>query len=1563
MRIPFRQGIVQCNLSSFLNVTSSYVDLLATVTPFVVTIAGGTTDYVHVEHQDVLSAWGPIPANTDTWLYIDVNKRTGIRTFGFTLTAPWVSSSAPSNPAANSAWYDTQAHICKVWSGTEWVTKARVYIAKLDNSAITVSLSDRAPSFIGTQVGDNSVVYAGQILFGATNLPIKDEAGAFITTEDKLRTRILSTADVKAAGLVTEAIAEQNLARYTIVRFSDFGKIIHATAQTVALPGQFGIIESDTVIGAVVNVVTDGVISNIDWDWTPFGVNTLLYCDDAGALTTTQSVPSQVPVATVIDKHSIQVGSPRTNVNTTVQTTTNPPTPIMTTTVQGKAKINIPPVNLADPIVVGVNDPRMTDARVPLPHTHPLSDITDVEITAATNGQVLTYDGAGLWVNRDVPQTGGGDSVWNVLPRVTAVTTAATALTDYALRVLPSLEAGIEDFASVLDMTDFNLELDALPPTDTLTIRVFFSTVKGVYQYVERTYSPSDFTTLGDYVGQINLDFSSHVSAALSVTPAYSSLIVTSANPTYVDVGLDFTQTDPIIIAATNTTLMEPIQQNVVYGAVAGTEVSANSVQVKSSVNPSDVYVNVPTIVNDASNVADVPYWVVTLDSSQSDPAINDPRVLTFVDGTAVKTVASSISIGAPVDKWCNPGPRALYTMGNIVDQTIQTYVEVRHIDGILGGKRIKGTGDECGRAILSFQRIQSLATPDSNTLGLTAGANALSGLQIIAGEGSSGEQLYVSAILQEEGYTTPTLGVIALTGDLTGTAWFTEIAANSVGSGDYALSFRLSQNCLHSARSFHPADSNYVNDAANLNYRLTALTAVDWVNTTTSAATYGFAVVTLESTSGAIVNSYTYNFLELVSPADPLMTSFFINDVQHAWAIGYGDRLLMEYSADETALTQRTAPTVYSQLFDDRPASVRITSICTATDPVQIESENKVLVVAGTAHAVSEESRNFIIVVKPVGLEFGKVAWKLNFDHAFRPQIFDGTTTSRDDSQVPVVTTSGDYIYFACPVERGQSSAIFVAALHMPTRTVKWTREIGKVDSNSSNAIPVTNVTNPPQQLTSSGVSQLIEHDGKLTISFTCVSTDETLGTIGSTSVVAQFSSVMPAIGVYGDNFEIMSTTKQLTPGTIGVAAATDELIIDANNPNLDIEIARPNDIGIGFADDFPRETHVKLAPFNDAVRESSLTVHGIATVDELVLRSTSPRSKYGIGTPGDMPGLIVRDDTGIHVCNAAYDGLTNIWKHINFSASGEMHGSSRYVTNYPNGAVGDRLGDVRYLGTSDFSAGGENPTALMCIRDVTPDTIRESNWIALSTPGNPSGAFLGSAWRIQETLTVVDGELRNYGQIIKHLMDYNVAFTPEVQINVDSHGHVCLVSNGGSIVLPGCTSPTITVPTAEPPSGWYTTVVNASKYESSTIYMTVNGLTNEVTLLPGMTSVFWFTGGSYRQLFDSAAAIKRKAFANTTLGSTEIVREDAGTTIRATGTGIQQILINVELARDYVPGMEVTVRNVSADVVALLVGVTTTLNVPQGKQPRTSIQGGEIRLHYVGNDEWDVSGDLTDL
>lgn len=372
MRIPFRQGLVRVP-ANFLQLAAGKVSLVLGSTDSVVaTLADGAADYLITDRLTVNNAWtGPFVTGNDYWLYIDINQVTGARTFAHTTIEPREGNVAPAAPVMlDQHWFDTATNTMKVWNGNGWVKKIRVFAAKLQQGSVFVSMSVSSPIYTGTQVGALAAqpVLAGAIVFDADGNPIKKSDGTFFTTEDTALTGIASSTQVKFGSIMIEAEAVANLPAFSIVRFTDFNRITAATNYIVD-NGAYGIIERDATTGEVVDVVMEGLISNPAWDWTSVGVNAQLFVDALGQLTTTPP-PSPIPVAAVVDTHTILLRP-----STLFMNTYNDPATALSA---GTVKLSVMPADLTNPIAVGTNDPRITAV---LPH---IADYT-VHLSTAQN--------------------------------------------------------------------------------------------------------------------------------------------------------------------------------------------------------------------------------------------------------------------------------------------------------------------------------------------------------------------------------------------------------------------------------------------------------------------------------------------------------------------------------------------------------------------------------------------------------------------------------------------------------------------------------------------------------------------------------------------------------------------------------------------------------------------------------------------------------------------------------------------------------------------------------------------------------------------------------------------------------------------------------------------------------------------------------------------------------------------------------------------------------------------------------------------------------------------------
>lgn len=354
MRISFRHGIVLAP-PTFLTLSNKQVNLFAQPNnPVILTVADKQTNYLITENISITNAWtGPFEAGQDYWLYWDIDVLTGAITRGYTTYAPIQSQDDPIQfHNDDQHWFNTLTNETKVWNNTSWIRKIRLFAAKLSQGTNIVSLSIGAPSLLGTQIGslNNEQSLTGSILYDTiSGYGIRRANGTFLTTEDNISTGMSSSSIIKFSGIAIEAIAKTNLTAYSIVRFSQFNEIEAATDYLMD-NSVYGIIHNDYTAKEVAQITVEGVIQNPDWDWSSVPVNTPLYVDINGALTT-EIPPTPIVVAVIIDAHSILLRPSSLYVNTS-----NDPASV---TNMGSVLLSIQPDDVTKPTAVGDNDPRI----------------------------------------------------------------------------------------------------------------------------------------------------------------------------------------------------------------------------------------------------------------------------------------------------------------------------------------------------------------------------------------------------------------------------------------------------------------------------------------------------------------------------------------------------------------------------------------------------------------------------------------------------------------------------------------------------------------------------------------------------------------------------------------------------------------------------------------------------------------------------------------------------------------------------------------------------------------------------------------------------------------------------------------------------------------------------------------------------------------------------------------------------------------------------------------------------------------------------------------------------
>ena len=316
MHINFQQGIIFYPNTSgqqmFLAKTGSYVSLQTQNGRTDIAFAYKTENYLVTEVSDVQNAWGPLLQSTDYWLYWDINLRTAVRTFGFTAVAPMFGMVQPTG-IEGLHWFDTNNTTMYCYTSGNWREVVRVFAAKVNNSTFVGlgATSIGGYSFAGTQVNVFVPdVAVGRILIDDVGDPIRRLNGTFITTEDELFINGSPVNAIRLESSVVTATANENIARYQIVKYTDFGQINLAQYNDIQST-IIAISMEDIIAGNVGVVCVQGVITNPQWNFQTVGAP--LWVSGIGLLSEQDSHITDVlncpvektPIARVLTPYSI----------------------------------------------------------------------------------------------------------------------------------------------------------------------------------------------------------------------------------------------------------------------------------------------------------------------------------------------------------------------------------------------------------------------------------------------------------------------------------------------------------------------------------------------------------------------------------------------------------------------------------------------------------------------------------------------------------------------------------------------------------------------------------------------------------------------------------------------------------------------------------------------------------------------------------------------------------------------------------------------------------------------------------------------------------------------------------------------------------------------------------------------------------------------------------------------------------------------------------------------------------------------------------------------------------
>lgn len=334
MQLTFRQGIVRQpsvdaapTAPAWLkpNAAKTGIDLNISTVPVLATFAHYGSNYLIEETKTINGAWGTdaegstngplIPNGQTQFLYWDINLATGELTRGWTLQRPVVAQTAPTNPEDDAHWFDSDTTRMRVYkkrpdgSGV-WVDKVRVFAGVYENDARVTIYPN------GTQVFIKDVdVSAGNIILGSNLRPLKQTDGTFVTTDSNLIIYQTGGQNVRFDAALSFRQADEEIPAYSLVSFRPNKRLGLASSNIIDASNTDPLSTARFVSGLSIQalaqdevgqVVTNGIVTNDQWNWTAAQINRPLFCGVTGEITLTPpSVGALQQVGYVYDTDSI----------------------------------------------------------------------------------------------------------------------------------------------------------------------------------------------------------------------------------------------------------------------------------------------------------------------------------------------------------------------------------------------------------------------------------------------------------------------------------------------------------------------------------------------------------------------------------------------------------------------------------------------------------------------------------------------------------------------------------------------------------------------------------------------------------------------------------------------------------------------------------------------------------------------------------------------------------------------------------------------------------------------------------------------------------------------------------------------------------------------------------------------------------------------------------------------------------------------------------------------------------------------------------------------------------
>lgn len=297
MRLTFRQGILRYQTDvystpTFLqksSQTGEYINLVVSPDPTIIAFAHRGATYIVEESKSVQQAWGPFSQGGSKYLFWDINLLSGALTRGFTSLPQIVSTTPPVNPAEDQHWFDKSQHLMRVWNGTKWIEKIRVFAATYSSQAIIV------PESLGSQAAEVGEFDGGNIVLDAYNKPLRQSDGSFVTSATDLAIINAATKKVRFEAEIVNGMAEEYIPKFSLVQITP-GSMLRLARSNDWKSRIVGIVLEDLYQSEVGLVTVDGLVRNEQWNWPAESIGRPIFCGITGEVTLT---PPQVGVSQV----------------------------------------------------------------------------------------------------------------------------------------------------------------------------------------------------------------------------------------------------------------------------------------------------------------------------------------------------------------------------------------------------------------------------------------------------------------------------------------------------------------------------------------------------------------------------------------------------------------------------------------------------------------------------------------------------------------------------------------------------------------------------------------------------------------------------------------------------------------------------------------------------------------------------------------------------------------------------------------------------------------------------------------------------------------------------------------------------------------------------------------------------------------------------------------------------------------------------------------------------------------------------------------------------------------